>query len=152
MRQVIFPRESVLPEAADQTANMLAVDPGHTTGLAGWTPAWGLQVLEVGADEWPTSLFELWAYRRIVIEAFSTHGPRTKKATEAIRVGGLIEGAFAVMGGENLALEVKRPRPPERYPKMARAKGLLRGTDLAGSAHAHDALAHLLVALETWKP
>ena len=140
-------------EAADQAHNLLACDPGLTTGLAGWVPNWGIQVIEVASDEWIEAPPELWAYGRLAVEKFSVHGPRTSASAEGLRAAGMIEGVLtSFAAGNQEGLEVRRPRPTERYKKMGRAKELLSGTGLAGSQHATDALAHLLVQLETWKP
>ncbi len=140
------------PEAEDQAQGILACDPGHTTGLAGWWPNWGLQVFEVGPDNWWQMPAELWEYRRLAVEAFAAYGARDRKSLEAVRTGGLIEGLLLSWDAETREVEVRRPRPTERIPKMATATRMLQGTELAHSQHAKDALAHLLVQLQVWKP
>jgi hypothetical protein len=123
--------------------NILAVDPGITTGIA-FISETG-ELLQAGTATYEETLDRVHAQQDciIVVEDFIGAGPRTK---EAIFVLKLIGGIVAICHVDSLRCIIQAPQV--RIPFVPEAK------DRAGlkvSKHAIDAYAHGLAFLEKTK-
>ena len=116
--------------------NIVAIDPGGSTGLAA-RYADGSWLTNTVTD--PADLWDLIAQRPdvCVLEAFSTSGRVDKWMIHTIElVGGVIAACYV------LNIKTFLHSPQKRYPWLAQAEAMLKGQQ--HTRHEVDALSHLL--------
>lgn len=117
---------------------IIAIDPGHSTGIAIRTPSgdWSTATLTSKESLW--SLFKEYAFEIAIVERFSAQlisGP----GLDTTELVGSIEGICYIK-----EIHFIRHTPQFRYPWLPQAKMMLSNLRQPFTKHENDALAHLL--------